>query len=201
MVGNRKAGTTAAVLSITGIGAPTVALSNQGSLIKLKAGANLELSIDNVVLRGLSAAHAAYKVNAAAPFTIDFPANPYNAQDNNAPLVYVGEGNVFEMLSSAELTGNWNTANVHSGADNASYGGGAQVFGGTFRMTGDYTKVHHNYAAGDNTYWVGGGISCGDDLNWVRDRTNEKVIISGDYAEVSDNASGSIGGIHVAIGA
>jgi hypothetical protein len=184
-------------------GSPTVltlSLSGTGSMLRLASGAYVDMAIDNLILKGLSAGHLAYKLADAAPFTIDIPASD-PAVDNNRALVYVGLGNVFEMLGSAELTGNWNTVNVHSDVDHASYGGGAQVFGGTFRMTGDHTSVHHNYAAGDNSYWSGGGISCGDDLNWVRDRTNEKVIISGDYAEVSYNASGSIGGVHVGIGA
>jgi site-specific DNA-adenine methylase len=63
--------------------------------------------------------------------------------DNNIALVYVGQGNTFEMLGSAELMGNYNASTTTAAGES---GGAVRVSGGIFRMTGDDTKVRYNYA-------------------------------------------------------
>jgi hypothetical protein len=135
------------------------------------------MTIDNVTLQGLSA--EAYTVQlGTADFAIVIPQSTTTtpAIDNDKPIIYVGQGNTFEMLGSAELTGNYNTG---------TKGGAAWVVGGSFRMLGAETKIHHNYTA-----VYGGGVYCepGD------------FIMSGEYAEVSENATatgGGVGGVYV----
>jgi hypothetical protein len=156
---------------------PTLSLSEKGSMFYLdKLNVPVTMTIDNVILKGLSAGHLNYKIATYASFTIDIPASS-PAIDNNNSLLYVGQGNSFEMLGSAELTGNWNAG--ASGSNGA--GGAARVASGIFLMTGDNTRVHHNYAS----QYVG-GIYC-----------EGRLIMSGENAEVSYNAGGtsSAGGI------
>jgi predicted outer membrane repeat protein len=100
--------------------------------------------------------------------------------DNTQTLVYVGQGSSFEMLGGAELTGNWNAGTGVNGD-----GGAVRVEGGVFRMTGDNTKIHHNYAVRH-----AGGLEC---LGG-----NGTFIMSGKYAEVSSNAAKlGPGGVHL----
>jgi hypothetical protein len=102
----------------------------------------VELAVENVILNGRS--------------------------DNDAPLVYVGPGNTLEMLGSAELTGNTNTANP---------GGGVQVLEGTLCMA-DNAKIHHNGAA------EGGGVHITG--------ASARFIMSG--GTISDNTADADGG-------
>jgi hypothetical protein len=143
------------------------------------------MTIDNVILRGLSAQERAVDYSGGTYPAIVIPASS-PAMDNNNTLVYVGQSNSFEMLGSAELTGNWNAGDI-SGATIADLaagdGGAARVAGGIFRMTGANTRVHHNYAVR-----FAGGVSC-----WGG--TNGQVIMSGENAEVSWNATSATGGI------
>jgi hypothetical protein len=156
---------------------PTIQLNAQGRMFDMADNANVKMSINNVILRGLMGAHEeAYKIDPAAPSAINFVGT--SGQDNNAPLIYVGQGNTFEMLGSAELTGNYNTG---------TQGGAAWVKDGTFLMTGDHTKIHHNYTA-----QYAGGVSC----------QPGKFIMSGEFAEVSENATATgdgtgVGGVYV----
>ncbi|MDR3324656.1 MAG: hypothetical protein LBS82_01520, partial [Spirochaetaceae bacterium] len=188
MLGNRKAGTGTAALSIVGVGSSTgpgpaaaVALREPGNLICLAPGAKLELAVDGVKLQGIAGAgHTVGPYAATVPATaaIVIPANPYNTtDDNNTALVYVGRGNVFEMLGGAELTGNWNSG----AAGAAGRGGGAQVVGGVFRMTGDDAAVRHNYAG-----LCGGGVHLHG--------KGSTGLMSGAAVQISGNASGGGGG-------
>jgi hypothetical protein len=158
-------------------------------MFDMASGANVEMSINNVILKGLSAGHigdpgdsgTGIKMTGAS-FYIDIPAST-PAENNTQTLIYVGQGNTFEMLGSAELTGNYNAGD---GSTDASKNGGAvRVVGGTLRMTGDYTRIHHNYAARRR-----GGISC---------IGGGKVYMTGDHAEVSYNVGeDGTGGILIA---
>jgi hypothetical protein len=160
----------------------TLSLNAQGSMFRLAANANVELAVDNVILKGLSAGHTeaagtGIKTTGASLY-IDIPASS-PALDNTQALVYVGQGNTFEMLGSAELTGNYNANPAAADGD----GGAARVSGGTFRMTGDDTAVHHNYAG----HWGGGIYSIGDS-------TPAQITLAGERAEVSFNAAFGIAG-------
>jgi hypothetical protein len=160
-------------------------------MFKLASGANVEMSIDNVILRGLSADHTGdpdsgghgIKLNGAS-FYIDIPASTILEQNNTHPLIYVGKGNTFDMLGSAALTGNYN-AGISSGTDSeiadSKIGGAVRVAGGIFSMTGDGTSVHHNYAAryGGGVYSIGVG------------GTPAQISMKGENAEVSFNAAGT----------
>jgi hypothetical protein len=133
------------------------------------------MSINNVILVGRSVEHLdANTLDDLAPFTIDFPAT--STQDNNAPLIYVGVDNTFEMLGNAQLTGNWNT-NMD---DEHGQGSTVWVAGGIFRMAGQRTKIHHNYSRG-----TAGGIFC---------EAGGQVIMSGEYSEISENVCDTGGG-------
>jgi hypothetical protein len=153
----------------------TLSLNAQGSIFKLAADANVVLAVDNVILKGLSAGHTVRL--GGADFDIVIPQSTPPV-DNTQTLVYVGQDNVFEMLGSAELTGNYNIGNGTGGDDSntAGNGGAARVEGGILRMTGDYTKIHHNYAARRR-----GGISC------IGGNPGGAVYMTGEYAEVSYN--------------
>jgi hypothetical protein len=155
-----------------------VALREQGNLVYLAAGAKLEVAVDNVILKGLSAGHTEANGTdikiAPATVPIDIPASS-PAIDNNVALVYVGQGNTFEMLGSADLTGNYNASTTSP----AGRGGGAAIYGGIFRMTGDDSSVHHNYSG----YRAGGVYSYGDGVL-------AQIIMAGENAEISFNATG-----------
>jgi hypothetical protein len=156
----------------------TLSLNERGSMFyldELNDDAPVTLTIDNVILQGLSAVHPAVRLG-NADFDIVIPASS-PAMDNNNTLVYVGEGNSFEMLGSAELTGNYNANPSSDGR-----GGAARVLGGIFRMTGANTKIHHNYAGN-----YAGGVRCGDGQ-----------LIMAENAEVSYNAGANgVGGIYM----
>jgi uncharacterized protein YjdB len=161
---------------------PVLALSELGSMFALDVP--VTMTIDNVTLRGLSAGHVGDPdaggtgiLISPATVPIDIPAST-PAQDNNTALVYVGKGSTFEMLGSAELTGNYNASVTTAAGGN---GGAARVVGGIFRMTGDDSSVHHNYAG----HYGGGVWSIGEG------GTPAQIIMAGENAEVSFNAVGN----------
>jgi hypothetical protein len=110
--------------------------------------------------------------------------------NNNAALVYVGQGNTFEMRGSAELTGNWNENRFPYQDGNGRWwwmAGAAQVEGGIFRMSGDHASVRLN---GTDCSLGAGGIHAYDG----------QVIMAGENAEVSYNATSRLygyGGVYV----
>jgi parallel beta-helix repeat protein len=109
-----------------------LSLNEQGSMFWLGDNVPVTLSIENVVLKGLSDGSDGILAS-----------NP--SMKNTQPLVYVGQGNTFEMLGSAELTGNLNSG---------TNGGAVSVVGGTFLMTGNNTTISGNTAANGD----GGGV-------------------------------------------
>jgi hypothetical protein len=183
-------------ITITGNGSPqpVLALSEQGSMFWLgDLDVPVTMTIDNVTLQGLSTGHTLDNYWPDSPPEKDIVIPPTSTQDNNASLIYVGEGNTFDMLGNAQLTGNWN-AGISIGTEDeiadSKIGGAVRVAGGTFRMTGDDTSVHHNYAAlyGGGVYSIGAG------------GTQAQIIMAGENAEVSFNAVGTdssslVGGI------
>ncbi|MDR3301711.1 MAG: DUF5018 domain-containing protein [Spirochaetaceae bacterium] len=153
----------------------TLSLSAPGSMFKLASGAYIDMAVDSVILKGLSAGHTV--LNSPATVPIEIPESS-PSMDNDKSLVYVGQGSAFELLGSAELTGNWNAAT----SEPAGHGGAVQLVGGMFRMTGADTSVHNNYAA-----LSGGGI-------WsIGEGVPAQLIMAGENAAVSFNAIGATG--------
>jgi hypothetical protein len=114
------------------------------------------------------------------------PVSPVNPITNTFALVSVGKGTTFEMLGASEITGNWNTLALDQPEIDAGYphvGGGVRIYGGEFLMSGDHTKIHHNY------YQSGGGGIYSPELS-----SGNRIIMSGEYAEISFNAGNKAGG-------